>query len=223
MMSRFIFWFRLFCFHCLSGMVVADIKLCGQQQHYTSSSGKFICKSFSYRHSNTVLRLSTSVGTNEWGDDGSGSQCINVRCSSSFRIQVTYSNAQISGNDTTFSATWQWNDSPSSVHSFPNINRVSTQLPLRLVNLSSLVLKASWSMAPENSALLPIDAQGLLNLGTRSNVALDMFLDPDPKVSVQPSLPKYEIMVWIGTFGAAAPIGFSNTQNLAVYRLGGTE
>jgi hypothetical protein len=101
------------------------------------------------------------------------------------------------------------------------MNRTSHLLPLSLSNLSSLAVHTSWSMSPENSYISPIDSEGLASLNTRADVVLDMFVDPNPNISTQPSTPKYEIMVWIGNIGAASPVGYSESEDLAVYRLGG--
>jgi hypothetical protein len=46
------------------------------------------------------------------------------------------------------------------------------------------------------------------------NVALDLFVDPDPSLAQNETNAGYEIMVWLGAFGNPYPIGYSNGLNL---------
>jgi hypothetical protein len=48
----------------------------------------------------------------------------------------------------------------------------------------------------------------LADVGLNANVAIDMFLDSDSSKATSSTQAKYEVMVWLGTFGAATePIG----------------
>ncbi|KAH7333128.1 concanavalin A-like lectin/glucanase domain-containing protein [Rhexocercosporidium sp. MPI-PUGE-AT-0058] len=165
----------MFLFTCVTALFFSGISaksetLCGQYDRYTSSSSSF------------------TFGANQWGDDGSGSQCVKV-----------------ANDDTVFNATWKWSDNADSVHSFPNIKLNSADLPLQLSNLSSLNITASWSMtaASQSKTLDEID--------TAANVIIDMFLDPSPVSANSTTLPKYEIMIWLAEFGGKRPIGFSSS------------
>ena len=140
----------------------------------------------STQHVKPMLKI--PVSTNEWGNDGSGSQCITI-----------------SDNDTVFSATWNWNNNPTSVHAFPNINLDSSLLPLQLSSLSALNISATWSMAATRSS------KSLTDVEASADVVVDMFLDPDPTRANSTTLPQYEVMVWIAAFDGRKPIGFSSS------------
>ncbi|KUJ13835.1 concanavalin A-like lectin/glucanase [Mollisia scopiformis] len=144
---------------------------------------------------------SYTFNTNEWGDDGSGAQCISVN------------------NATTdFNATWSWSDNPTLVHSFPNIKLQSDLLPIELSNLSHLNISASWSMNPSSSSVENLDT-----IDAAANVVVDMFLDTDPTTANSTTLPKYEVMIWIAAYGGKKPIGFSSSiKNPPTHSLNGT-
>ncbi|KAH9207041.1 concanavalin A-like lectin/glucanase domain-containing protein [Leptodontidium sp. 2 PMI_412] len=166
----------------VNGVAAKSETLCGQYDRYTSSLSPF------------------TFAANQWGDDGSGSQCI-----------------KIANDDTVFNATWKWSDNADSVHSFPNIKLNSVLLPLQLSNLSSLNISASWSMtaASQSKTVEEVD--------TTANVIIDMFLDPSPVSANSTTLPKYEIMIWLAEFGGKRPIGFSSSiKNPPHYSLNST-
>jgi hypothetical protein len=82
---------------------------------------------------------------------------------------------------------------------------------LLLSNLTSLSLSAMWSMyAGEYSSYARgFDATGLSNVMAIANVAVDMFLDPDPANAKSTTLTRFEVMVWYGEIGGITPIGFA--------------
>ncbi|KAE8444317.1 hypothetical protein EG329_000627 [Mollisiaceae sp. DMI_Dod_QoI] len=165
----------------------------------SSPSNTILCGQYD-SHWNTTLPY--SFNTNEWGDDGSGSQCISINKA-----------------NTEFNATWKWSDNPTSVHAFPNIKLQSDQLPLQLSNLSHLNISASWSMFPSSSSDVSLDA-----IDAAANVVVDMFLDQDPVTANSTTLPKYEVMIWIGAFGGKKPIGFSSKiKHPPTHSLNGTQ
>ncbi|KAG4415011.1 hypothetical protein IFR04_011832 [Cadophora malorum] len=152
------------------GLAAQNGTLCGQYDKVTGSL------------------LPYTFASNQWGADGSGSQCI-----------------AISKDETGFNATWEWTKNPESVHSYPNIKLNSVLLPLRLSNLSSLNVSASWTMAPASSS------KTLEELDAAANVMIDLFMDSNPISANSTTLPKYEIMIWLAEFGWKRPIGFSSS------------
>ncbi|KAK0112485.1 hypothetical protein ONS96_001722 [Cadophora gregata f. sp. sojae] len=159
--------------------LAAETEMCGRYD-------KLIGKSLPY-----------TFASNQWGDDGSGSQCI-----------------KIANDETTFSATWIWSNNSHLVHSFPNIKLDSNLLPLQLSSLSSLKIKASWAMAPASSS------KSLEAINAAANVMIDLFLDSNPVSANSTTLPKYEIMIWLADFGGKKPIGFSSSiKNPPRYKL----
>ncbi|PVH71425.1 glycoside hydrolase family 12 protein [Cadophora sp. DSE1049] len=164
------------------GLAAKTETLCGQYDRLTGSS------------------LPYTFSANQWGDDGSGSQCITI-----------------ANDETILNATWKWSENPDSVHSFPNIKLNSALLPRQLSNLSSLHITASWTMASASSS------KSLEEVDAASNVIIDMFLDPSPISANSTTLPKYEVMIWLAEFGGKRPIGFSSSiKNPPKYRLKNT-
>lgn len=84
-------------------------------------------------------------------------------------------------------------------------------------------LAASWAYTPGTVSkagragrLDAFDANGLNDVGTKANIAFDMFMDPDPDNATSATAAKYEMMVWIGQVGNPEPLGF-NSKNATCY------
>ncbi|KAH7382006.1 concanavalin A-like lectin/glucanase domain-containing protein [Cadophora sp. MPI-SDFR-AT-0126] len=164
------------------GLAAQNATLCGRYDRVTGSLSPY------------------TFASNQWGDDGSGSQCI-----------------KIAADETVFNATWKWSKNPDSVHSFPNIKLNSNLLPRKLSNLSSLNVAASWTMAPVSTS------KSLEEVNAAANVIIDMFLDPSPVSANSTTLPKYEVMIWLSEVGGKKPIGFSSSiKNPPKYKLNNT-
>lgn len=86
------------------------------------------------------------------------------------------------------------------------------------------MVSASWSYEGGNE----VEATGkcnftaLADIGTKANVAIDLFVDADPGNSTTTTKPKYEIMVWLGIFGGVNPLGYMNGSQ-AVEKIRGNE
>ncbi|KAI5357511.1 putative glycoside hydrolase family 12, glycoside hydrolase family 11/12 [Septoria linicola] len=142
------------------------------------------------------------INNNAWGLDDSGSICTYVcdTCS-----------------DIAFYSLWNWASEPPHVHAYPNVELKSDRLPLKLEQLASLYVSASWSFAPSS---LPAGASqdpnteqvasAITSNDVQANVVLDVFADADKNRSQTPSKQTYELMVWVGVFGDSAwPIGMN--------------
>ncbi|KAF8859736.1 concanavalin A-like lectin/glucanase [Acephala macrosclerotiorum] len=168
--------------------LLAPIALAAAVVHSKSSSpsNTLLCGQYDTYWSNN---LQFTFNTNEWGDDGSGSQCVSINKA-----------------NTEFNATWGWSNNPTLVHAFPNIKLQSDLLPLQLSNLGQLNISASWSMAPSSNSVDNLDT-----IDAQANVVVDMFLDPNPVTANSTTLPKYEVMIWMAAYGGKKPIGFSSS------------
>lgn len=95
------------------------------------------------------------------------------------------------------------------VHAFPNVKLdVKDSLPLQVSDLSSLKVNVAWSYNGGNEASNTTDAASLAVAGMNANVAVDMFLGADAAKSGSTTESQYEVMVWLGRFGASTqPIG----------------
>jgi xyloglucan-specific endo-beta-1,4-glucanase len=141
----------------------------------------------------------STVSTNVWGMDQSGSSCI-----------------QVLDNATAMTTTWSWRANETLVHAYPNVNFNPIQRdPIPLTNLSSIDVKVSWSMRPETSTSSSrMDMNGLAAANAMTNVAIDVFFDTDVERAVNTTAPRYEVMVWIGQFGTILPIGATNVTDI---------
>ena len=75
-------------------------------------------------------------------------------------------------------------------------------------NVKSFQLNASWAVYPSDSPSETSDITALQAVGTKADIALDMFLDVDEKTSTNASAAAYEIMVWQAVWGGVWPIGY---------------
>lgn len=72
------------------------------------------------------------------------------------------------------------------------------------------------STAFNPSARIGLDVSALNGVGTKANVAYDMFLDPDEEKSTSATTAMYEVMIWIGQIGNPYPLGF-DSENATCY------
>ncbi|KAI7777524.1 hypothetical protein LA080_003418 [Diaporthe eres] len=152
-----------------------------------------------------------SYSANAWNPDDDGFQCLSIINASS----PTYGG---------FDATWKWPGDPDTgVHSYPHVTFSSGDLPASVSNVSALRLAASWAYTPgtvakadEAGRLEAFDANGLNDVGTKANIAFDIFMDPDRDNATSATAAKYEMMVWIGQVGKPQPLGF-NSENATCY------
>jgi len=121
------------------------------------------------------------------------------------------SEVQVQDSPPAFDATWTWVQEPLSVHSYPHVKLAAASLPLLFSNISELRLSAKWSMGPGSSPLpaLEVDSRGLEDIGATANVAFDIFADRMPANAGKAITAETEIMIWLGRFGSAFPLGFS--------------
>jgi hypothetical protein len=95
----------------------------------------------------------------------------------------------------------------------------SDLLPISLSNLSALNIEVSWSITASADA-----GEDLAAIDATADVVVDMFLDLNPVRANSTTLPQYEVMVWMATFGGKTPIGFnSSIGKPPSYSVGGTE
>ena len=114
-----------------------------------------------------------------------------------------------------WSITWQYppKDAAAPVHGFPNIKLDSEgNFPVRVSNIASVDIDAEWMYSVGDTPAPALDTsvfssgQNVIN----TNVAIDIFLDSDSGNAQDTTKAKYEIMVWLATFGASTqPIGLA--------------
>jgi len=144
-------------------------------------------------------------------------QCTSLPLLIATRLQAEF--FQINPANTEFDATWEWSDNATLVHAFPNIKLQSDLLPLQLSNLSHLNISAWWSTTPSSSSV-----EDLAAVDAAANVVVDMFLDLDAVAANSTTLPKYEVMIWMASYGGKKPIGFSSSiKNPPTHVLNGTQ
>ena len=115
---------------------------------------------------------------------------------------------------------WSWTDSPYKTHGFPRISANSPSLPVELQHISSLNLRANFtSYLSSTRDSTPSSQQNVIqSSGVRSNVAVDMFADPDPLVAFANTTtrPQYEIMIWVSQTQAIHPVGSQTSHKLTI-------
>jgi hypothetical protein len=75
-------------------------------------------------------------------------------------------------------------------------------------NLSSLTVDLFWSYGFGTFTTSSSDVNFLANAGLKASVAVDLFFDSDLENSTSTTIPKYELMVWLGWFGGVEPVGY---------------
>ncbi len=119
--------------------------------------------------------------------------------------------------------TWNWEASPQLVHAYPNVNLNSSVLPIPLKNVGSCTMDAKWSLAPGSEPQDETDVDALARVNAVANVALDLFVDPDPEAATSTTRPKYEIMVWFGNYGGKGPLGYVTHGDVPTLEVGGSK
>lgn len=111
-----------------------------------------------------------------------------------------------------FSVTWQYPQGPQTqpVHAFPNIklDGEGSMFPISIGSIKTMPVDVEWTYGLGSEAANATDIQALSAANVNTNVAIDMFLDSDMNSAQSTTQSRYEIMVWLGTIGAATqPIG----------------
>ncbi|KAI5196617.1 concanavalin A-like lectin/glucanase [Aureobasidium subglaciale] len=150
-------------------------------------------------------------GANQWGWDASGAQCMTVGLDDS-------------DDAASFNVTWSWTERDVWVHSYPNVGLESVQLPSRLDNVKSFNVSAAWDMYPSDQPDAANKTEALMAIGTKADIALDMFIDSNNITSMNASAAAFEVMVWSAIWGGVAPIGYQTFNAEAPkYTLNGVE
>lgn len=108
-----------------------------------------------------------------------------------------------------WSVTWQWQPESQTqpVHAFPNI-MVENILPVKLDKMTAIPFDFSWSYGLGDTVAQSTDTSLLAADNVNTNVAIDMFFDPDPSTAQNTQKAKFEVMVWFAQIGPASlPIG----------------
>lgn len=95
---------------------------------------------------------------------------------------------------------------------------------MQISNIQAIDIDTSWmySVGNADQATSALDTAALSGVLANTNVAIDMFLDADSSKSTSTEDAKYEVMVWLATFGPATqPIGLAEGAR-AVATIGST-
>ncbi|OQV03954.1 hypothetical protein CLAIMM_08918 isoform 2 [Cladophialophora immunda] len=139
---------------------------------------------------------------NQWAlpDDytGPGGLCMNVTTFDNGSYPTKTSAAE-------WSITWQFPRGPPTqpVHAFPNIKMDSSVFPIEISQVSAINFETEWYYGVGNDRPDVMDIAALTAAALDANVAVDMFLDSDPDKATDTVQAKYEVMIWLGQFGAS--------------------
>ncbi|TID27752.1 glycoside hydrolase family protein [Venturia nashicola] len=112
-----------------------------------------------------------------------------------------------------WTATWNYTQGPNDapVHAFPNAKLDINTLPIQLSSFTSLDLDVDWHYAVGNENTTVSTADELATHGLNANVCVDMFFGATGALSGSTTSSTYEVMVWLGQYGAATqPIGLAS-------------
>lgn len=97
------------------------------------------------------------------------------------------------------------------MHAFPNAKLAIDTLPIQLSSFASLDLDVDWHYAVGNENKTVSTSSELSASGLNANVCVDMFFGPTLALSGSTTNSTYEVMVWLGQYGAATqPIGLAS-------------
>ncbi|KAK0386443.1 hypothetical protein NLU13_6279 [Sarocladium strictum] len=149
------------------------------------------------------------VNPNQWGVTAAtvGSLCMNV---------TTFNNETYATDATApeFAVTWIYNQGPETapVHAFPNCKVASQVFPASFNNIDKLMLDLEWTYGLGNNTAVSTSKADLEKNLVNTNVAIDIFADPDQNVATDTEKAKMEIMVWFAAYGPATqPLGMATT------------
>ena len=89
------------------------------------------------------------------------------------------------------------------MHAFSNIKLDSNKFPVAISAVSSINFETEWYYGVGAERPQAVDVAALTNAQLDANVAVDMFLDSDPNKAVDTTQAKYEVMIWLGQYGAS--------------------
>ncbi|RMZ78480.1 hypothetical protein DV737_g3912, partial [Chaetothyriales sp. CBS 132003] len=127
-----------------------------------------------------------------------------------------------------WSITWQYAPKAETapVHGFPNIKIDNTgTFPILVSDLASVEVDVKWMYSVGDVPLSTLNTTLFSSTETEinTNVAIDIFLDSDASNAQDTTKAKYEIMVWLATFGTATQqIGYDQGSRDTVTLSDGT-
>ncbi|OCT54949.1 hypothetical protein CLCR_02918 [Cladophialophora carrionii] len=143
-----------------------------------------------------------TLNPNQWAlpedYDGPGGLCMNV---------TTYDNGTYPTKTTAaqWSITWQYPRGPPTqpVHAFPNIKVDTDTFPVEISKVTAINFETEWYYGVGDERPEIVDIAALTEVQLDANVAVDMFLDSDPDKAIDTTQAKYEVMIWLGQYGAS--------------------
>ena len=79
----------------------------------------------------------------------------------------------------------------------------SNTFPVEISKVSAINFETEWYYGAGDDKPEIVDVASLATVQLDANVAIDMFLDSDPDKSTDTTLAKYEVMIWLGQYGAS--------------------
>ena len=115
-------------------------------------------------------------------------------------------------NETAWAVSWTWDgSSATTLHSFPHARLNHTILPTQISNLNTLWLYSIWTYAAGNDSSQKMDVSDVASAEPVTNVVLDVFIDSDRQKAGSPTEAKYEMMIWLASYGGLRPIGYKDS------------
>lgn len=89
------------------------------------------------------------------------------------------------------------------MHAFSNIKIDTDIFPVAINKVTAINFETEWYYGVGDTRPDSIDVAALTAAALDANVAVDMFLDSDPDKATDTTQAKYEVMIWLGQYGAS--------------------
>lgn len=144
----------------------------------------------------------TLSGQYDCATSGQYSLCQNLWGITSGVGSQTSTLISTSGNNISWTTTWNWQNNPNNVKSYANVLS-ATSKGKQLAAITHAPTIWNWSYLSESS-------------GIRADVSYDIWFGVAPSGTAASTSSSYEIMIWLSGVGGIQPVGSQITSNTAV-------
>ncbi|KAK0494833.1 endocellulase [Armillaria luteobubalina] len=149
-----------------------------------------------------VASCQTLSGQYDCTTGGEYSLCQNLWGKNSGVGSQTSTLISTSGNNISWTTTWNWQNNPNNVKSYANVLS-ATSKGKQLAAITHAPTTWNWSYLSESS-------------GIRADVSYDIWFGVAPSGTAATTSSSYEIMIWLSGLGGIQPVGSQITSNTAV-------
>ncbi|KAK0459104.1 endocellulase [Desarmillaria tabescens] len=149
-----------------------------------------------------IASCQTLSGQYDCTTSGQYSLCQNLWGARSGVGSQTSTLISTSGNNISWSTTWNWQNNPNNVKSYANVLS-ATSKGKQLASITTAPTIWDWSYMSESS-------------GIRADVSYDIWFGAAPSGTPASTASSYEIMIWLSGVGGIQPVGSQIATNVNV-------